>query len=94
MCPAPGSPSPAEIRSCKPVRAPEGSRAGSRGMPGAPTLTGVGSTFDAPFFSVAFARNQQQHPGVTICYSAAASQIRGLSRRPATPMAAASWARP
>jgi len=27
----------------------------------APTLTGSGSTFDAPFFSVAFAKYQQQH---------------------------------
>jgi phosphate transport system substrate-binding protein len=39
----------------------------------APTLTGAGSTFDAPFFSVAFARYQQQHPGTTIGYSAVGS---------------------
>jgi phosphate transport system substrate-binding protein len=39
----------------------------------APTLTGAGSTFDAPFFSVAFARYQQQHPGVSIGYSAVGS---------------------
>ena len=38
-----------------------------------PTLTGAGSTFDAPFFSVAFAHYQQQHPGVTIGYSAVGS---------------------
>ena len=38
-----------------------------------PTLTGSGSTFDAPFFSVAFAKYQQQHPGVTIGYSAVGS---------------------
>jgi phosphate transport system substrate-binding protein len=38
-----------------------------------PTLSGSGSTFDAPFFSVAFARYQQQHPGVTIGYSAVGS---------------------
>jgi phosphate transport system substrate-binding protein len=38
-----------------------------------PTLTGAGSTFDAPFFAVAFARYQQQHPGVTIGYSAVGS---------------------
>src|SRR5689334_10517271 len=38
-----------------------------------PTLTGAGSTFDAPFFSVAFAPYQQQHPGVTIGYSAVGS---------------------
>jgi phosphate transport system substrate-binding protein len=39
----------------------------------APTLTGVGSTFDAPFFTVAFTRYQQQHPGTTIGYSAVGS---------------------
>ena len=38
-----------------------------------PTLTGSGSTFDATFFAVAFARYQQQHPGVTISYSAVGS---------------------
>ena len=38
-----------------------------------PTLTGAGSTFDAPFFAVAFAKYQQQHPGVTISYSAVGS---------------------
>jgi phosphate transport system substrate-binding protein len=38
-----------------------------------PTLAGAGSTFDAPFFSVAFARYQQLHPGVTIGYSAVGS---------------------
>ncbi len=38
-----------------------------------PTLTGSGSTFDAPFFSVAFAKYQQQHPGVTIGYAAVGS---------------------
>ena len=39
----------------------------------APTLTGAGSTFDAPFFSAAFAKYQQQHPGVTISYAAVGS---------------------
>jgi phosphate transport system substrate-binding protein len=38
-----------------------------------PTLAGSGSTFDAPFFAVAFARYQQLHPGVTIGYSAVGS---------------------
>ena len=36
-------------------------------------LTGAGSTFDAPFFSLAFARYHQQHPGVTVSYSAVGS---------------------
>jgi phosphate transport system substrate-binding protein len=39
----------------------------------APTLTGSGSTFDAPFFAAAFARYQQQHPAVTVGYSAVGS---------------------
>ncbi len=38
-----------------------------------PVLTGSGSTFDAPFFSAAFPRYEQQHPGVTIDYSAVGS---------------------
>ena len=48
-----------------------------------PTLTGAGSTFDAPFFSAAFARYQQQHPGVTIGYSAVGSSagIAAISAR-------------
>jgi phosphate transport system substrate-binding protein len=38
-----------------------------------PTLSGAGSTFDAPFFAAAFSKYQQQHPGVTIGYSAVGS---------------------
>jgi phosphate transport system substrate-binding protein len=38
-----------------------------------PTLTGAGSTFDAPFFAVAFTHYQQQHPGVTISYAVVGS---------------------
>jgi phosphate transport system substrate-binding protein len=38
-----------------------------------PTLSGAGSTFDAPFFAAAFPRYQQQHPGVSIGYSAVGS---------------------
>ena len=37
------------------------------------TLTGAGSTFDAPFFDVAFAKYHQLHPGITIRYSAVGS---------------------
>ena len=49
----------------------------------APTLTGSGSTFDAPFFSVAFAKYQQQHPGVSISYAAVGSSagIAAISAR-------------
>jgi phosphate transport system substrate-binding protein len=38
-----------------------------------PTLIGAGSTFDAPFFAVAFTKYQQQHPGVTISYAVVGS---------------------
>lgn len=37
------------------------------------TLTGAGSTFDAPFFELAFAKYHQQHPDVTVGYSAVGS---------------------
>ncbi len=44
--------------------------AGSTGPGGQkPTLTGSGSTFDAPFFAVAFAKYQQLHPSITITYA-------------------------
>ena len=36
-------------------------------------LTGAGSTFDAPFFDLAFAKYHQQHPGVSISYAAVGS---------------------
>jgi phosphate transport system substrate-binding protein len=37
------------------------------------TLTGAGSTFDAPFFDLAFTRYHQAHPSVTVGYSAVGS---------------------
>ena len=37
------------------------------------TLTGSGSTFDAPFFDLAFAKYHRQHPTVSISYSAVGS---------------------
>ena len=39
----------------------------------AATVTGAGSTFDAPFFDQAFAGYHQQHPAVTVGYSAVGS---------------------
>ena len=45
--------------------------AGPSGGPG--TLTGAGSTYVAPFFALAFARYHQQHPAVTVNYSAMGS---------------------
>ena len=37
------------------------------------TLTGSGSTFDAPFFNLAFAKYGQQYPTVALSYSAVGS---------------------
>jgi phosphate transport system substrate-binding protein len=37
------------------------------------TLTGAGSTFDAPFFDLAFAKYHQQHPAASISYAAVGS---------------------
>jgi phosphate transport system substrate-binding protein len=42
-------------------------------------LAGAGSTFDAPFFSAAFAAYQQSHPGVSVSYAAVGSSA-GISR--------------
>jgi phosphate ABC transporter phosphate-binding protein len=42
-------------------------------------VTGAGSTFDAPFFSLAFAAYQQARPGVTVSYAAAGSSA-GITR--------------
>jgi phosphate transport system substrate-binding protein len=51
--------------------APAASAAAAGGP--APTLTGAGSTFDAPFFDLAFAKYHQQYPAVTVGYSAVGS---------------------
>ncbi len=45
--------------------------AGPSGGPG--TLIGAGSTYVAPFFALAFAQYHQQHPAVTVNYSAVGS---------------------
>ena len=46
-------------------------------------LTGAGSTYVAPFFALAFARYHQQHPAVTVNYSAVGSSagIAAISAR-------------
>ncbi len=51
------------------------------GGPG--TLTGAGSTYVAPFFAAAFAGYHQQHPAVTVNYSAVGSSagIAAISAR-------------
>src|SRR5215469_9979542 len=46
---------------------------------GVTQLTGAGSTFDAPFFTSAFAAYQQAHPAVAINYAAVGSSA-GITR--------------
>ena len=61
-----------------PVVAATGSGTGSPG-----TLTGAGSTYVAPFLTLALARYHQQHPAVTVTYSAVGSSagIAAISAR-------------
>jgi len=54
-----------------PVAATPAATATGAGSAG--TLTGAGSTYVAPFFALAFARYQRQHPGVIVSYSAVGS---------------------
>ncbi len=42
-------------------------------------ITGAGSTFDAPFFTAAFAAYQQAHPGIAVSYAAVGSSA-GITR--------------
>jgi phosphate transport system substrate-binding protein len=53
------------------VSAPSTASFGASGHPA--TLTGAGSTFDAPFFDLAFAKYHQQHRAVSISYAAVGS---------------------
>src|SRR5579863_3759715 len=73
------------VSACTSAGAPAPAVAAASVGPGGhpPALTGSGSTFDAPFFSVAFTRYQQQHPAVTISYAAVGSSagIAAFSKR-------------
>ena len=60
---------PAGISTISPAPATSAAGASSTAV----TLTGAGSTFDAPFFDLAFAKYHQQHPAVTVHYSAVGS---------------------
>jgi phosphate transport system substrate-binding protein len=61
-----------------PVAAATGSGTGSAG-----TLTGAGSTYVAPFLTLALAKYHQQHPAVTVTYSPVGSSagIAAISAR-------------
>jgi phosphate transport system substrate-binding protein len=72
------------LGACSSATTSTASTAASAGPSGGPgTLTGADSTYVAPFFALAFARYQQQHPGVTIGYSAVGSSagIAAISAR-------------
>ncbi len=63
------------LSACTSAAPTSATRAGSTsaGAGGSITLTGSGSTFDAPFFDRAFTKYHQDNPGVTISYSAVGS---------------------
>jgi phosphate transport system substrate-binding protein len=65
-----------------PVPAAPAAAAGT-GAGSAGTLTGAGSTYVAPFLALALARYHQQHPAVTVNYSAVGSSagIAAISAR-------------
>ena len=52
---------------------------GPRAAAGAVQITGAGSTFDAPFFTAAFAAYQQAHLGIAVSYAAVGSSA-GITR--------------
>ncbi len=69
---SPRSPSPG-------ARPPRPHAAPSVAAASAVEITGAGSTFDAPFFTAAFAAYQQAHPGVAVSYAAVGSSA-GITR--------------
>ena len=52
---------------------------GPETVAGAVQITGAGSTFDAPFFTAAFAAYQQAHLGLAVSYAAVGSSA-GITR--------------
>jgi phosphate transport system substrate-binding protein len=72
------------LGACTSTSTSAASTAASAGPGGGPgTLTGAGSTYVAPFFTLAFPRYHQQHPAVTVTYSAVGSSagIAAISAR-------------
>ena len=61
------------------ARPAQAGRHGERGRGHTVRVTGAGSTFDAPFFSLAFPAYQQSHPGVTVSYASVGSSA-GITR--------------
>ena len=61
------------LSACSTTTTSTASTTASTGPSGPGTLTGAGSTYVAPFFALAFARYHQQHPAVTVNYSAVGS---------------------
>ena len=72
------------LGACSSTTTSTASTAASTGPSGGPgTLTGAGSTYVAPFCALAFAKYHQQHPAVTVNYSAVGSSagIAAISAR-------------
>ena len=61
------------VGACSSTTTSTASTTASTGPGGPGTLTGSGSTYVAPFFSLAFAQYHQLHPAVTVNYSAVGS---------------------
>jgi phosphate transport system substrate-binding protein len=59
------------LGACSSTTTTSASTTAASGGPG--TLSGAGSTYVAPFFTLAFARYHQQHPAVIVTYSAVGS---------------------
>ena len=69
----------AALTACTSAATSTGTLQASAGGTTTVRLTGAGSTFDAPFFTKAFAAYQQARPGVSVNYAAVGSSA-GISR--------------
>jgi len=69
----------AALTACTSAATSTGTLQASAGGTTTVRLTGAGSTFDAPFFTSAFAAYQQARPGVAVSYAAVGSSV-GISR--------------
>jgi len=71
------------VAACSSTTAPVPAAVAAAGSSSPGTLTGAGSTYVAPFLALALARYHQQHPAVTVTYSAVGSSagIAAISAR-------------
>jgi phosphate transport system substrate-binding protein len=68
------------VTACTSSPAPQKPAAAASGVEATTVhVTGAGSTFDAPFFNLAFPAYQQSHPGITVSYAPVGSSA-GITR--------------